>query len=177
MKSLTYLNKEYQIYANANNLAKKRLNEFFLNRTTIVTIGAYYNIPISMVNISTLKEMGLYKTKGRGDNRRTLADDFIYDKVKKWLYGDNLQGAIRTVRQEFVFGKNIVENLFSDYEIIPQYKILNYFIDWYIPELNIAIEFDEKYHENKKGDNTRQKEIEKELNCKFIRYKNYGENR
>lgn len=54
---------------------------------------------------------------------------------------------------------------------IKQYKILNYRIDYYIPKLNIAIEYDENNHrrytyEQQEG---RQKEIEKELGCKFIR--------
>ena len=52
-----------------------------------------------------------------------------------------------------------------------QYQVLNYKIDYYIPTLNIAIEYDENGHswytyEQHEG---RQKEIEKELGCKFIR--------
>lgn len=54
---------------------------------------------------------------------------------------------------------------------IRQYPILNYRIDYYIPSLNVAIEYDENEHkqytyEEHEG---RQKEIEKELGCKFIR--------
>lgn len=54
---------------------------------------------------------------------------------------------------------------------IRQYHVLSYRIDYYIPSLNIAIEYDENNHKNytyeqHKG---RQKKIEKELGCKFIR--------
>lgn len=74
-------------------------------------------------------------------------------------------------RPEFVFGEEIINNLFSSYEIIPQYQVLSYRIDWYIPELNLAIEFDEKHHNNIKVlDEVRQKQIEKALKCKFLRY-------
>ena len=79
---------------------------------------------------------------------------------------------IRFIRPEFEFGKEVVDKLFEGYEIIAQHKVKDYKIDWYIPELKIAIEFDEKYHDKKnQHDNIRQLEIEKELNCKFLRYK------
>jgi very-short-patch-repair endonuclease len=75
-------------------------------------------------------------------------------------------------RKEFKFGEEIVKNLFSDYKIIPQFQVQDYRIDWYIPELKIAIEFDENHHcgPNSKRDKRRQKEIEKLLGCRFIRY-------
>ena len=54
-----------------------------------------------------------------------------------------------------------------------QYSCCNnkYRIDYYIPSLNIAIEYDENDHKYYTYDNQegRQKEIENELNCKFIR--------
>lgn len=54
---------------------------------------------------------------------------------------------------------------------INQYTVLNYRIDYYIPSLNIAIEYDENDHRNYsyKSHKGRQKEIEKELGCRFIR--------
>lgn len=52
-----------------------------------------------------------------------------------------------------------------------QYNILNYRIDFYIPSMDIAIEYDENGHsgytyEQHEG---RQKEIEEVLGCRFIR--------
>lgn len=60
------------------------------------------------------------------------------------------------------------------YKIIRQYQSCGYFIDGYIPELNLAIEVDENYHNNQKEkDIIRQQNIEKELNCNFIRVDDY----
>lgn len=83
---------------------------------------------------------------------------------------------IRFVRPEFTFGDNVVEKLFSNYTIKKQYPVCGgkYKLDWYIPELNLAIEFDESAHQQKiTADKERQAEIEAELQCKFLRYKDY----
>lgn len=54
---------------------------------------------------------------------------------------------------------------------VRQYKVLNYKVDYYIPKLNIAIEYDENNHDNYTYEQQegRQKEIEEELGCKFVR--------
>lgn len=47
-----------------------------------------------------------------------------------------------------------------------------YRIDFYLPEFNLAIEYDEKQHqqkENKIKDRQREEEIKEVLGCKFIR--------
>jgi very-short-patch-repair endonuclease len=48
---------------------------------------------------------------------------------------------------------------------------LSYRIDYYIKDLNIAIEYDENEHKNYtyEQQELRQAEIEKELGCRFIR--------
>lgn len=75
-------------------------------------------------------------------------------------------------RREIEFIETLLKILEPfDYECIKQFQVGKYRIDLYIKDLNIAIEFDEKSHsyykyENEKG---RQKNIEKELGCKFIR--------
>lgn len=79
---------------------------------------------------------------------------------------------IRFIRPEFVFDKEIVHKLFVGYEIIHQYPINNHFIDWYLPELKLAIEYDERHHLRSKDDDIkRQQEISQLLDCKFIRFK------
>ncbi len=75
-------------------------------------------------------------------------------------------------RLEFQFGE-VIKNLFSEFTVIPQYPVFGnkYFIDWYIPELKLAIEFDEIHHwRDTKKEEIRQLEIEKELGCRFARY-------
>ena len=55
---------------------------------------------------------------------------------------------------------------------VRQFSVGKYKIDFYIPKLNIVVEYDEKHHQlstNIQSDKIRQDYIEKELNCKFIR--------
>ncbi len=59
-------------------------------------------------------------------------------------------------------------------KIIRQFKVSGYFLDGYISEKNLAIEIDERYHEDRKGkDIEREKIIKEELNCEFLRIKDY----
>ena len=84
--------------------------------------------------------------------------------------------AVTKPRNEFAFGADIIENLFSDYDIVAQMPVLDgkYRIDWYIPELRLAIEYDESGHEfREKVDMERQHAIEAELGCRFIRYQEF----
>ena len=53
-----------------------------------------------------------------------------------------------------------------------QHKVCGYFLDGYIPSLNLAIEIDEKYHKSIKQlnkDEIRENNIKAELNCQFLR--------
>ena len=102
-------------------------------------------------------------------DEQTLNEAF--DIFKREFPNQELK-TIRFIRPEFVFGEQIIEKLFNGYQIIKQFKVSKYVVDWYIPELNIVIEFDEKHHnKNLKVDLKRQNEIEKKLKCKFLRYK------
>lgn len=74
--------------------------------------------------------------------------------------------------------KRIIDALEEDYQtkFIRQYQVCGYFLDGYSQELNLAIEVDESHHFNNQNklniqDIKRQREIEKELNCKFLRIK------
>lgn len=58
----------------------------------------------------------------------------------------------------------------EDLTLYQQYNVLDYRIDGYIKELNLAIEYDEPQHAySEKEDNIRQNQIEKALNCRFLR--------
>jgi len=73
--------------------------------------------------------------------------------------------------------KQILDNLEKcfNYKIIRQHRVNGYFLDGYIPSLNLAIEVDENHHfcnkKLKEKDIIRQKEIKSELNCNFLRIK------
>ena len=86
---------------------------------------------------------------------------------------------IRDARDEIKFGEEVVERLFSGYTIIRQFPVFGgkYKIDWYVPELRLAIEFDEVHHtrpQNSAADAARQAEIEAALGCRFLRYSQQG---
>ena len=86
---------------------------------------------------------------------------------------------IKNKRDELVFGEEVVERLFSGYTIIRQFPVFGgkYRIDWYVPELRLAIEFDEDHHtrpKNSAADAARQAEIEAALGCRFLRYSQKG---
>ncbi len=55
---------------------------------------------------------------------------------------------------------------------LDQYSVGVYFIDMYMPKYKLAIECDEN-HRDKEADKTRESEIVRQLDCKFIRFKPY----
>lgn len=78
---------------------------------------------------------------------------------------------IRSARFEYKYLNEIEDFLnLMNIDYIEQYQVDNYRIDLYIPKYNIAIEIDEEEHKYKKNyDTIRQKYIEKQIHCKFIR--------
>ena len=82
-----------------------------------------------------------------------------------------------TMTQERSILSKIVA-LFAAEEIILQHNVLGYRIDAYFPKHKLAIEADEQRHNSRNIDYEieRQKELEKELNCKFIRINPAKEN-
>ena len=83
---------------------------------------------------------------------------------------------VRSARFEYKYLNEIEDFLdLMNVEYKEQFQVGNYRIDLYIPEYNIAIEIDEEEHKYKKDyDRIRQKYIEKQIHCKFIRI-NEGE--
>lgn len=77
----------------------------------------------------------------------------------------------------------MLERTLSVFELkgIRQFKVGKYKIDYYLPSLNIAIEYDENKHKNYtyEQQELRQKIIKRELGCSFIRVddsKSHSEN-
>lgn len=114
------------------------------------------------------------------------------DKMKKWhknvgLSKESIQ-RLREIRQKQVleYGgpmsigkheKQILDELAKKigYNILRQHPVLGYWLDGYIPKLNLAIEIDEKHHKNQiEKDKEREEIIKKELNCSFIRIPLYN---
>ena len=93
-------------------------------------------------------------------------------KAIKYYFGNN------TIQYIFAYNKEIrfrdrFSSILKEFNLNLefQYVVNNYKIDIYIPSLNIAIEYDENNHKyyTYEQQELRQKEIEKELGCKFIR--------
>ena len=64
-----------------------------------------------------------------------------------------------------------IKAIFSGDEILFQHHVLSYYIDAHFPKYQLAIEVDEQGHNSRDIDYEieRQKAIEKELGCEFIR--------
>lgn len=95
------------------------------------------------------------------------------NKNKKYIYVPSEDDYLTSrPKQELKF-LNALEDSLKPFNIkgIRQYRVLSYRIDYYIPELKIAIEYDESTHNgyNYEEQEGRQEIIEKELDCRFIR--------
>ena len=117
-----------------------------------------------------INENGLYNLLAKS---QTLSVAYKTE-LKNWLVSLGLiQDELLLIeRKEIKFLDKLQEALKPfDLEGIKQYKVLNYRIDFYIPKLNIAIEYDENEHKDYsyKQQQGRQKEIENSLGCDFIR--------
>lgn len=97
--------------------------------------------------------------------------------IKELLEKENVYiHTVKPPRKEHDFAKLLKSVVSWKYDIVEQkqVKIKEYYfrIDFYIPKIKLAIEYDESHHENKENkekDNLRQQLITEKLNCKFIR--------
>ena len=91
----------------------------------------------------------------------------LYKTLASVIETDVIQ--ITPTRKELLFEIDIKEAFKEITTIISQYPVLNYRVDFYLPEFNLVIEYDEKQHLYYKDDKERQTEIENYLQCHFIR--------
>lgn len=106
---------------------------------------------------------------------KTKSEQYLYDFIQ-WLSSENLITPKLSVhaRKEIEFLDEL-EDALSPFNIkgIRQYSVMGnkYRIDYYIPSLNTTIEYDENKHRNYSYEKHegRQKEIENQLKCRFIR--------
>ena len=82
--------------------------------------------------------------------------------------GLRLHDLINTKEQAVI---NSIKDTFEGEDIQAQYSVLGYIIDLYFHKHKFAIEVDELGHadRNLSNENERQKVLEKELDCVFIR--------
>jgi len=80
---------------------------------------------------------------------------------------------VKPTRKEILFGWSVYGVFGGLTKVIEQYNINGFKIDFFMPEFNLAIEYDEldSHKYKSKNDEERQLEIEELLSCSFIRIK------
>lgn len=118
---------------------------------------------------------------------RYLSLSCLYNKIiMKFSPNEPLKEFRVLHRRSEIFFKDMLIDLINNTPVISclnltvihQFSIGKYFIDFYIPEIRLAIEYDEehhKYNRNKESDIERQEFLEKILKCKFVRVKKGNE--
>lgn len=102
--------------------------------------------------------------------------NFLIDDTGAEILTNKFKYNIRSARFEYKYLNEIEDFLdLMNVDYKEQFQVGNYRIDLYIPKYNIAIEIDEENHKYKKDyDKIRQKYIENQIHCKFLRI-NEGE--
>ena len=138
-------------------------------------------IKLTNAMISISNSTGIRKLNNAGENFLTESGvctmiincHCCQEKKQKVLSALGFEDKIiLTSRKELDFINNLEKALAAfNIEGIRQYQVLNYRIDYYIPRLKVAIEYDENGHKHYSYEQheLRQIEIEEKLGCKFIR--------
>lgn len=163
-----------EVNQNFKNLRNKMIKDedyFEISKKKI----SEYNIKIKTMIPNNVKSIILFTSSGYLKLVKTFVNNTEYKIIKKvyeFLGGDeNIDIYVSNERFEISFLKLLEEALKEiDVEMIHQYYVSGYRIDFFLPEYNLAIEYDEEAHKFHKGeDKTREEKIEKETGCKFIR--------
>lgn len=124
---------------------------------------------------NNVKRIALFKANGYAKLIKTFIFENNYkiiEETYKFLGGkDNINLYLPKENSENLF-KEMLEETLNELKIRVdhQYPAGKYRIDFFIPEYNLAVEYDESYHELKiEEDNKREKEIIKILGCNFVR--------
>lgn len=168
---------EERVLFNAKNVAEvldiKNIND---------NLRKMNNNQVIRLTNSKVKDMDFRKLANRGENFLTkngiyrlisASNKITYERKVELLNFFEIEEIVPLFeRKECIFIEQLEEFL-SEYNLkgVKQYSVLNYRIDYYIPELKLAIEYDENNHNSYsyEAQEGRQKQIEKELGCKFVR--------
>ncbi|MDD5792069.1 MAG: Bro-N domain-containing protein [Erysipelotrichaceae bacterium] len=154
-------------YSNQRNAVKRHCKNIV--KQSIETKGG--NQEMTLINIEDTILL-IQKSKAKSAKSKERFGDWILN-----LFGLKPNMIVLESREEIEFFDKL-EEMFETMNIkkgIKQYDVLGkYKIDYYMPDFKLAIEYDENGHsgytyEQHEG---RQKEIEKELCCKFVRLDN-----
>lgn len=142
---------------------------YSLSKENILSFVENYFIP------NNVEKIPLFTANGYAKLVKTFIFENNYkiiEETYKFLGGkENINLYLPQRNSELVF-KELLEQALQEFKISfeHQYQIGKYRVDFFIPEYNLAIEYDESYHELKiEEDNKREKEIVKISGCNFIR--------
>ena len=100
----------------------------------------------------------------------------LYEKLCKVFGKSPEYRVLKFNSKEGSFGEFLKNSLKGICKVETQVPVLDYRVDFYLPEVNLVIEFDERDHEHgkrPKRDKQREKEIQQYLNCEIVRVKEY----
>ena len=142
----------------------------FLDKNSSVNLGVEFDYKqLGQRGGYLVNGRGIYKLISYAEKLSVMKKEKIIELFKEIGLID---GVVLSSRKEIDFLDKL-ENALIPFGIkgINQYNVLNYRIDYYIPSLNVAIEYDENAHKHYTYEQheLRQKFIEEELGCRFIR--------
>lgn len=126
-------------------------------------------IPNNVKNINLFTATGYLKIVKKFQIKHNYEE---LQKIYRQLDGkDNINMYTTNIPKEISFKETLFETFkILNIKIIHQFNIDTYRVDFYIPEHNIVIEYDEEHHKNNYSkDKLREKIIKEKINCTFIR--------
>lgn len=164
----------------------KRINEIFKRNFRNFNDGLDYfelskkdflNLFINFKNFisNNVKNIILFTASGYLKLVKSFDEKTDYVKLNKVydLLGgyENSDLYVSNNRFEIMFRETLFEVFDSlDLDIITQFKVDKYKVDFYIPTFNVVVEYDEEGHKYKyKEDREREEKIKSILKCTFIR--------
>lgn len=163
-----------------NNFSIEIREDGYFNATAMCK--AFGKVPKDYLRLDTTKAFIHYLQKtefisspvhvirGGNDNQGTWIHPEIVPELTRWLEKKPL---LKFTRKEESFYHQLKEFLLGlnlNLVLKTQYPVDSYRIDFYFPEYNLAVEYDESHHKShNKRDKARQSEIEVKLNCTFLR--------
>jgi very-short-patch-repair endonuclease len=142
---------------------------YFIKKNFRENIDYFINITDKIKNYGGQNEKIYMLTK---DTMELVKSSYnLKHRYVKSINDTNIKNIVMTIENSTIgFICNALK--FMPIKTLRQYKCGTYYIDLYIPELNLCIECDEFGHDQycKENEKMRQDEIEEKLKCKFIRF-------
>lgn len=157
MNEIILSEKNDQVLVNSRELAKKFGKQ-----------NKHVNETIRSILKSTPQMEKHFKKSTYKSKRGRIENCYDLDEVALNILNIKYKYSSMNPRFEIKF-KNLLYEMFPNEKIIPQYHILDYRIDFFMPDLHMIIEYDEDHHKyQKENDDIRMKDILNELNRMII---------